>query len=212
MRRIVLASNNPHKVGELKAMLEPLGYEVLSLGEAGLSVEVEEDQDSFEGNARKKAVEILAHLPEALRKDAYVLADDTGLSVDILDGAPGVYSARYAGEGLGDAANNEKLLEELKGTLPMERTARFITALVLLGADMDLTVFGEAEGVILTAQSGEGGFGYDGLFHSKDLGKSFAAAAPEEKNRVSHRGRALQKLVEELRDRESGHRGGHPSA
>jgi XTP/dITP diphosphohydrolase len=199
MKRLIIASNNAHKVGEIKEILKDFHYEILSLKDAGIDIDVEEDQDTFMGNAHKKAYEIFVTLNEEERKNTLVLSDDSGLSVDHLKGAPGVYSARYSGVAHDDHANNEKLLKELQGLGDEERSAKFVTAMVLLGEDIDIRVFGEARGRILYERAGDKGFGYDPLFYSFDLDKSFAEATGEEKNRVSHRGNALKNLVKELK-------------
>lgn len=196
--RIIIASNNTHKVQEIKDMLKPLGYDILSLGDVGIEIEVEEDRDTFMGNAYKKASEIYDTLGEQ-KKDTFVLSDDSGLAVDYLGGQPGVYSARYSGEQATTEKNNEKLLKALEGVRKEDRSARFICAMVLIGEDMEICVEGESFGFITEGMAGEGGFGYDPLFYSLDLGKTFGESSAEEKNLVSHRARALQKLVEELR-------------
>lgn len=199
MKRLIIASNNAHKVEEIKEMLKDFHYEILSLKDAGIDIDVEEDQETFMGNAHKKALEIFNSLSEEERGSTLVLSDDSGLSVDHLHGAPGVYSARYSGVAHDDHANNEKLLRELHGLGEEDRKARFITAMVLLGEGIDIRVLGEAKGRILTERAGEKGFGYDPLFYSFDLEKSFAEATGEEKNMVSHRGNALKNLVKELK-------------
>lgn len=206
MKRLIIASNNAHKVKEIKDMLKEFHFEVLSLEDAGIDIEVEEDQDTFMGNAYKKAFEIYETLDEEEKENTLVLSDDSGLAVDHLKGAPGVYSARYAGVAHDDDRNNEKLLKELQDVPEDKRGAQFVTAMVLLGKDLDLRVLGEAKGRILHGLTGKGGFGYDPLFHSDDLGKSFGVASSEEKNRVSHRGNALQNLIRELKKIEDRHR------
>lgn len=197
--RIIIASNNQHKVQEIKDMLKPLGYDILSLGDAGIEIEVEEDRDTFMGNAYKKASEIYDTLSEEEKKDTLVLSDDSGLAVDFLGGEPGVYSARYSGEQATTEKNNRKLLQALEGIRKEDRSARFICAMVLLGENREICVEGESFGFITEEMAGEGGFGYDPLFYSMDLGKTFGDSSSEEKNLVSHRARALEKLVEELR-------------
>lgn len=198
MKKLIIASNNKHKIMEIKAMLEEFDFEVLSLNDAGIEIDVEEDQDTFMGNAYKKAKEIFELFTETEKQGIYVLSDDTGLAVDYLKGAPGVYSARYSGIAHDDDGNNQKLLEELMGVAEEERGAKFVTAMVLLGQGVEIQVYGEAKGRILTAKTREEGFGYDPLFYSDDLDKSFAEATTFEKNQVSHRGRALQNLIKEL--------------
>lgn len=197
--RIIIASNNNHKVEEIKEMLKPLGYDILSLSDAGIDIEVEEDRDTFMGNAYKKASEIYDTLSMEEKKDTMVLSDDSGLAVDYLGGEPGVYSARYSGEEATTEKNNRKLLKALEGVHQGDRSARFICAMVLIGQDREICVEGESFGFITEDMSGEGGFGYDPLFYSLDLGKTFGESSSEEKNLVSHRGRALEKLVEELK-------------
>lgn len=199
MKRLIIASNNGHKVEEIKEILQDFDLEILSLKEAGIYVDVEEDQDTFLGNAHKKAFEIYKALPEEEKEVTFVLSDDSGLAVDHLHGAPGVYSARYAGEGHDDQANNVKLLSALQGVQEDARGAKFVSAVVFLGKGVDLRVEGEAKGRILEALYGEGGFGYDPLFYSYDLEKTFGEATAEEKNQVSHRANALKKLMKELK-------------
>ena len=193
--KLIIASNNAHKVSEIKAILGCFYDEILSLREAGIDIDVVEDADTFEGNALKKAREVFA----VADADA-VLSDDSGLMVDALGGAPGVYSARYAGEGHDDAANNAKLLDALKDVPGEKRTARFRTSVALIRRGMPaVTADGSVEGVILHSPQGENGFGYDPLFYYEPLKKSFAQLTPEEKNSVSHRRRALESLCDQLR-------------
>lgn len=193
--KLIIASNNAHKVSEIKAILGCFYDEILSLREAGIDMDVVEDADTFEGNALKKAREVFV----VADADA-VLSDDSGLMVDALGGAPGVYSARYAGEGHDDAANNAKLLDALKDVPGEKRTARFRTSVALIRRGMPaVTADGSVEGVILRSPQGENGFGYDPLFYYEPLKKSFAQLTPEEKNSVSHRKRALESLCDKLR-------------
>ena len=193
--KLIIASNNAHKVSEIKAILGCFYDEILSLREAGIDMDVVEDANTFEGNALKKAREVFA----VADADA-VLSDDNGLMVDTLGGAPGVYSARYAGEGHDDAANNAKLLDALKDVPGEKRTARFCTSVALIRKGMPaVTADGSVEGRILRSPQGENGFGYDPLFYYEPLKKSFAQLTPEEKNSVSHRKRALESLCDKLR-------------
>ena len=193
--KLIIASNNAHKVSEIKAILGCFYDEILSLREAGIDMDVVEDTNTFEGNALKKAREVFA----VADADA-VLSDDSGLMVDALGGAPGVYSARYAGEDHDDAANNAKLLDALKDVPGEKRTARFRTSVALIRRGMPaVTANGSVEGVILHSPQGENGFGYDPLFYYEPLKKSFAQLTPEEKNSVSHRRRALESLCDKLR-------------
>ena len=187
---IVIASHNPKKRREIEAILGGLGVAVLP-AEKTAFVEVEEDAPDFAGNARKKAEAFLA------ANGVPALADDSGLCVDALGGAPGVRSARFAGENASDADNNALLLARLQGVA--NRRARFVCAMHLALPDgRAITAEGRVEGRILEAPDGAGGFGYDPLFFCPELGKSFAAATPEEKASVSHRGRALRALAERL--------------
>jgi XTP/dITP diphosphohydrolase len=190
--RIVIASNNAKKRKEMTAILAGLGIEVMP-SEATAFVYVDEDGETFAENAAKKA-EAFAN---ANRLPA--LADDSGLCVDLLGGEPGVFSSRFAGEHAGDAENNSKLLQEM--TDVEGRDAHFICALHLAFPDERLPIVaeGRVDGVILDALDGEHGFGYDPLFYSAELKKSFAHATAEEKASVSHRGRALRSLAEQLK-------------
>lgn len=190
--QLVAATNNKGKLREYKRMLEPLGFEILSLSDLSLEADPEETGNSFAENARIKAgyVCALSGLP--------ALADDSGLCVDALDGAPGIYSARYSGGS--DEDNNQKLLQELKD-VPMEkRTARFACAICCAWPNGSFTeTEGTCEGKIDFAPVGEEGFGYDPLFLSDEVG-SFGLASPEEKDAVSHRGAALRELVARLKE------------
>ncbi|MFL0268536.1 XTP/dITP diphosphatase [Candidatus Clostridium radicumherbarum] len=195
MKKLIIASNNAHKVKEIKAILEEFPIEVISLREAGIDIDVVEDGSTFMENALKKASEIFE-----IGKDAMVLSDDSGLMVDALNGAPGVFSARFAGEHGNDKKNNEKLLKLLEGKPMEERKAHFVSAIVLiLSEDKIIKVQGEVEGFIKEAQSGNSGFGYDPLFYYPKYNKTFGELTEEEKNRISHRARALEKLKVELK-------------
>jgi len=179
----------------MKAMLGKYFPDILSMGEAGLQIEIEETGSTFAENAYIKACAVC----EKTGKPA--LADDSGLRVDFLCGEPGIYSARYAGVEQNDAKNIEKLLEKMKGVPQEARTADFTTTLCLCFPDgRVLYTEGNTSGRILTEKRGENGFGYDPVFFSFDLQKSFAEATESEKNAVSHRGRALQKMVSLLEE------------
>lgn len=193
--KLLIASNNAHKVQEIKAILKDFFDEMVTLKEAGLSIDVVEDGDTFEKNAAKKALEVL----EASGFDA-ALADDSGLCVDALHGAPGVHSARYAGgEGHDDKANNRKLMEDMANVSEEQRTCRFVTCVALARKNRPvLCCRGEVEGRLLTAPAGENGFGYDPYFFYPPLGKTFAQLTSEEKNSVSHRRNALIHLCKVL--------------
>lgn len=190
MITLVAATNNPHKIIEFREILGK-NFDVKSLKDLGLKVEVEEDADSFYGNAYKKAKAVSDASGFA------ALADDSGLIVDALGGAPGVYSARYAGTDGDDEANRKKLLKEMAGVTDFgKRTARFHSSVVIVYPDgTSIAGAGDTEGKILFEEKGAGGFGYDCLFYSEDLGKSFGEATPEEKNSVSHRSRALYDIL-----------------
>ncbi|HHW44437.1 MAG TPA: XTP/dITP diphosphatase [Desulfotomaculum sp.] len=183
---LVLATRNPGKVRELSQMLAPLGYEVVSLDRYPGVPEIVEDGATFKDNAVKKAATVARHTGRL------ALADDSGLEVDYLGGAPGVHSARFAGEGHNDRANNEKLLNLLSGVPAEKRSARFRCVVAVATPDGRVfTAEGTCEGVITTEPRGEGGFGYDPLFLVPEYGKTFGELEPAVKNRISHRGRAL---------------------
>lgn len=186
--KIVLASNNNHKLREISEILEPLSFTVISQLQAGISLEVDEIGTTFEENAALKARAIYQIYKTA------VIADDSGLEVDYLNKAPGVYSSRYAGENATDKEKCEKLLRELEG-VPMEkRTARFVSVICYIDKDgKEHIVRGECEGYIGFEPRGENGFGYDPIFMYGD--KSFAEISAEEKNSVSHRANAMRKFV-----------------
>lgn len=189
--KLLIASNNAHKVQEIKSILKDYFEEMVTMKEAGLSMDVVEDGDTFEQNAAKKASEILA----ASGFDA-ALADDSGLCVDALGGAPGVHSARYAGgEGHDDAANNRKLMADMEDVPDEKRTCRFVTCVALARKNRPvLCCRGEVEGMLMRAPAGENGFGYDPYFFYAPFNKTFAQLTPEEKNSVSHRRNALINL------------------
>ncbi|MGX6978752.1 ribonuclease PH [Vagococcus elongatus] len=187
---ILIATHNAGKAKEFEAMFAEKGFRIKTLEDFPEIPEVEETGSTFEENARLKAETIAARLK------CMVLADDSGLIVDALGGQPGVYSARFAGEAHNDAANNAKLLHELTGVPKEERTARFHCTLVLAAPNRkSLVVNGETEGRILTIPRGENGFGYDPLFLVEEMGKSMAELAPEIKNKISHRAKAIQNLT-----------------
>lgn len=189
--RIVVATGNSGKLQELETMLGPLGVEIKSMADYPDIPEVVEDGETFAENAAKKARVVAGATGEV------ALADDSGLEVDFLDGSPGVYSARFAGEEKDDRANNEKLLRLLEGVPPEKRRARFrcVVALALPGGRV-VTTEGVCEGVIGDRPRGEGGFGYDPLFYVPRLGKTFAQLDMAEKNLISHRGKAFDQARE----------------
>ena len=191
--KLVLASKNKKKLVEMNDILSHLGIEVCSEAEAGVDVEVEETGTTFEENSllKAKAVMEASGLP--------AIADDSGLCVDALGGAPGVYSARYGGEGLDDVQRYQLLLENMKGQMP--RTARFVSAITCCFPNGDvLSARGECEGSVAFAPMGEGGFGYDPIFFVPGLKKTFSQLTPEEKNAISHRGKALEAFQVKLKE------------
>ena len=190
--KIILASNNKNKITELKQILSPLGYEVISQSEAGVNVEVEENGTTFEENSMIKAKAVYE-----ISKMA-VIADDSGLEVDYLDKAPGVYSHRYAGENASDKDRCKKILSELQGVPDEKRTARFVCVISYIDSSGNTSVLrGECEGHIGREMKGDNGFGYDPIFMIGD--RSFAEISSEEKNKISHRADALKKLTEKLK-------------
>ena len=199
--KLIIASNNRHKIEEIKAILGVRFDTVLGQREAGLELEVDENASTLEGNAEKKAREVfaLAESKGVLEPGDAVLADDTGLLVDALNGAPGVRSARYATEGHDDAANREKLLRELKNVPDEDRGAHFATAMALMikGEPM-IAATGRVYGRITREEMGEGGFGYDSLFWYEPAGMTFAQMSGEAKNQVSHRKNALELVLAAL--------------
>ena len=193
MEKLIVASNNKGKIKEIKEILKDV-YEVVPMGEVGFNEEIEENGSTFFENALIKAKAV----SETLGVNA--LADDSGLCVNALGGAPGIYSARFSGVHGDDAANRKKLLEELKDLKNSEeRKAKFVSSVVLYkrGGEV-VSGTGETHGFIAFKEEGENGFGYDSLFISDDLGKSFGLASAEEKNTVSHRKRALIDLLRHL--------------
>lgn len=199
MKTIVVASQNAHKIKEMENIMKGMGYEVISRADAGVpdSLDIVEDGETFEENSFKKADAIM----RATGKIA--LADDSGLSVDALNGAPGVHSARFAGEPCDDEKNNDKLLELMKDIPEEKRTAAFVSVITIVWPDgSKLTVRGECRGVVLKERRGDHGFGYDPLFLPDGQSETFAEISSEVKNQISHRAKALQKLEELLRERD----------
>ena len=200
MKTIVLATNNAHKVSEIEGALAMDGWEFKTLRQLGVGSDPEEDADTFVGNARIKA--LAAHQASG---GLAALADDSGIMVDALDGRPGVYSARYAGEQCDDEANNDKLLSELASVSWEQRTGRYVCSLVFIDEDgNELVAEGTVEGKIGFERRGEGGFGYDPLFYpDKYNGElTFAEVSQDEKAKISHRGVALRKLAELIASRD----------
>lgn len=190
MKELIFATNNKHKLSEVRPMLEGKVL-IHSLSEIGLDGDIPETADTLEGNALQKAQWVY----ERTGRDCF--ADDTGLEVDALGGAPGVYSARYAGEGCSFDDNMDKLLAALDGE--ENRRARFRTVICLLENGQPHYFEGRVEGRILTEKHGTEGFGYDPIFQPDDSGVPFAEMDMESKNRISHRGRAMVKLIDYLK-------------
>ena len=187
MDKLIIATNNKHKLKELREVLHPYFESILSLEEAGIQHETVEDAATFEGNALKKAREI------ACISGCAALADDSGLSVKALNGEPGVYSARYAGEPCNDRKNLELVLEKMEGI--KDRTACFVCVLALVTPSGEPTARGEVAGELTYAPQGEGGFGYDPIFYIPQYKCTFAQMTQEQKNQLSHRAIAARLLA-----------------
>jgi len=186
--KILIATGNAHKLSEIRDILSDSRVELLGANDLGLSLEVEENGSTFAENAALKARAFFdaARLP--------VLADDSGLEVPALNNAPGVYSARYAGEHANYARNNAYLLEQMRGLTGEERKARFVCTVCFKTEEKEWFFTGITEGYILDRLQGEQGFGYDPLFYVPELGRTYAQLSSDEKNRISHRGKALKKF------------------
>ncbi|PYZ93673.1 non-canonical purine NTP pyrophosphatase [Salipaludibacillus keqinensis] len=190
-KEIFIATRNKGKIAEFKAFFQQKGLTVKSLLDLPEEIDVVEDGNTFEDNAMKKAETIGKRIGKA------VLADDSGLEVDALNGKPGIFSARYAGEAKSDEANNKKLLTELSGVPDKDRTARFVCALAIYFPTGKVkTVRGTCDGIISQTLEGDHGFGYDPLFYLPQLDKMMAELTKEEKNKLSHRANALVKLAD----------------
>ena len=193
--RLNLATRNPDKIKEIRVILDHPQLDLVSLLDFPEMGEIVEDGDTLDANALKKAREsfLWTQIPS--------IADDTGLEVHYLDGAPGVRSSRFAGEDASYGDNCEKLLELMKGIPEERRNARFRCVVAYVNSDEEFYVEGICEGMILDVYRGEGGFGYDPLFYLPEMGKTFAEMNTEEKNRISHRGIAFRKMAEKLREK-----------
>lgn len=196
MKRMIFATGNVGKMREIRMILEDLGTEIFSMKEMGISGDdIVEDGDTYEENALIKARAVAAVVPGDI-----VLADDSGLEVDWLNGEPGVFSARYLGEDTPYSIKNTNLINRLHGVPEEKRTARFVCAIAAVLPDgRELTARAAIEGRIGYEEKGEGGFGYDPIFYVPELGKTTAELTGEEKNLVSHRGKALRLIKEKLR-------------
>ncbi len=198
MKRIVFATGNAGKMKEIRMILADIGYEIVSMKEAGIFVDIQENGSTYEGNALIKARAVAAESVGDI-----VLADDSGLEIDSLGGEPGVYSARYMGEDTPYSVKNANLIERLNGVPDEKRTARFVCAIAAVLPDgRELTTRAAIEGRIGYEEKGSGGFGYDPIFYVPELHKTTAELTGEEKNLVSHRGKALELMKEELKKNE----------
>ena len=196
MKKIIFATGNKDKMREIREIMVDVDVEVISMKEAGISVDVEENGTTFEENALIKARAIAEHT------DAIVLADDSGLEIDYLDKAPGVYSARFMGEDTSYEIKNQALIDKLEGVAKEERTARFVCAIAAVLPDKsDIVVRENMEGYIGYHAEGENGFGYDPIFFLDEFGCSSAALSREQKNAISHRGKALRVMKDILLER-----------
>ncbi|WP_042345484.1 XTP/dITP diphosphatase [Bacillus massiliigorillae] len=193
MKKLIIATKNQGKAKEFAALFSPLGYEFLTMLDLEDAKDVEETGTTFEANAILKAEALCEQF------NTMVIADDSGLIIDALDGRPGVYSARYAGEAKSDEANIDKVLAELEDVPAEERTARFYCALAIAAPGKEtMTVAGTVEGIITSARQGENGFGYDPIFYVPSLERTMAQLQSSEKNAISHRANALKNLQAEL--------------
>lgn len=195
MKKIIFATGNAGKMREIREILADFGAEILSMKEAGISTDAEENGASYEENALIKARAVAEKAG-----DAVVLADDSGLEIDALGGEPGIYSARYLGEDTSYRVKNANLIERLAGVPEEKRTARFVCAIAAVLPDgRELVTKAAVEGRIGYEEKGEGGFGYDPIFYVPEFGRTTAELSEEEKNQISHRGKALRLMKEELR-------------
>lgn len=193
IKEFVFATGNAGKMREIREILADTGAEVLSMREAGITADIEENGTGYEENALIKA-RAVAELTQAC-----VLADDSGLEIDFLDGEPGIYSARYLGEDTSYTVKNRTILEQLQGVPAKRRTARFVCAIAAVLPDgTELTTRAVIEGRIAEEPKGENGFGYDPIFYVPEFDRTTAELTEEEKNQVSHRGKALRLMKEEL--------------
>lgn len=194
--RIIFATKNKKKLKEINAILEGTGLEVVSMEDAGIDIDVVEDGTTFEENALKKATEIMEV------SGSIVLADDSGLEVDYMDKAPGIYSARFAGKDTSYKIKNQMIIDKLDGVPKEQRTARFVCAIAAAFPGGNTEVVTETfEGFIAESSSGDHGFGYDPIFYVEEYGMTSADMAPELKNEVSHRGKALRGMKKILMER-----------
>lgn len=206
MQKIIFATGNAHKMIEIRQILDDPDWEILSMKEAGIDIDIDETGTTFEENATIKAEAVSAYIQSHLAEegkrgwsDAIVLADDSGLEIDYLNKEPGIYSSRYGGEDTSYEIKNQMLLDRLDGVPKEQRTARFVCAIAAAFPDREpIVVRGTIEGYIGDRPAGENGFGYDPIFYVEDRNCSTAELSPEEKNARSHRGNALRLIKEQL--------------
>lgn len=196
MRNLIVATKNKGKYQEMKEILSGMPFNVISMEDASLDIEIEETGQTFEENALIKAREVSRLTNEI------VIADDSGLEIEYLDGAPGIYSSRFAGKGASDEDRNRKLLKLLEEVPFEKRKARFVCVIAVVYPEGDyFTVKGICEGYIGFEPKGNNGFGYDPLFYIPEYGKTMAEMDPEDKHKISHRGKALRLMLEEFKKR-----------
>ena len=197
MSRIIFATGNKGKMNEIRMILADTGLEIVSMKDAGIELDIVEDGTTFEENARIKARAVAAAAP-----DDIVVADDSGLEIDYLNKAPGIYSARYMGEDTSYDVKNQNLIDRLEGVPKEQRTARFVCAMAAVFPNGEtITARGTIEGYIGWEPAGENGFGYDPIFYVDEYGCSTAELSPEAKNEISHRGKALRAIRDEVMKR-----------
>ena len=192
MRKLVVASKNIGKLREIQEILRELPFEIISMQEAGYDCEIEEKGNTFQENAMLKAQALFQHV------NTMVLADDSGLEIDYLGGAPGIYTARFAGENASQEEKNSKIINLLSGIEKPDRTARFVCAIAFVSKEKCFTVNGSVDGIISEKPEGSSGFGYDPIFYLPEYGKTMAQLQEDIKNKISHRARALYKMRQEL--------------
>ena len=196
MHKLIIATKNQGKIKEIREMLNELPFEVVSMTEEGITGDIEENGSTFEENALIKAREVMS------ASGQIVMADDSGLEVDYLDGAPGIYSARYGGEGASDEDRYKKILGQLENVPFEKRTARFVCAIAVAFPDKtELVVRGTCEGYITLKPAGSNGFGYDPLFYLPEFDRTMAQISSEEKNKISHRSKALNLILGKLKQK-----------
>lgn len=198
--KIIFATGNKGKIKEIQEILQDMDVEILTMKEAGINIDIEENGSTYEENALIKARAVSNYT------DAIVMADDSGLEVDAMDKQPGVFSARFMGEDTSYRIKNAAIIKNLEGLEGQERSARFVCAIATVFPDKsEVTTRATVEGQIGFEEKGENGFGYDPIFYVPEFGKTTAELSPEEKNQVSHRGKALRLMKEELLKYENSH-------